>query len=141
MVDKTWETFKKNFTQAEKDRAQSTAKESGYTANAAEKIDIAAVVRAAVQQEISTLLCQEVGQGQPPPPAPPTIHPTLDTAPQNHDATANAVTAKDIKRVVEEVLRDYDPPARNTRRAKRRRVNDTKHKAQAIVDGAPVTYC
>ena len=141
MADKTWETFKQHFTQAEKDRAQSTAKESGYTANAAEKIDIAAVVRDAVQQEISTLLCQEVGQGHPPPPEPPSLPPELEISTPGPEVTANAVTAKDIKRVVEEVLRDYDPPARNTRRAKRRRYNDTQHKAQAILDGVPVTYC
>ena len=97
-----------------------------------DKLDFKTAVREAVQQELGTFLCQEIGQGYPPTPPETTKEPPKQ---------ANAVTETDLKRAIAEALKEYDPPARNTRAKKRRRTDKPKEKAQAIIDGVPVTYC
>ena len=139
MNKKSWNNFKAHFTQAEKDRSKTTATESGYTANATSKIEIENVVRETIQQELGNILCQELGQGAPPPPVfQPSELDATEEAPDTN-AQANAVTTKDLKRVIEEVLNEYNPPARNTRNAKKRR--KIKPAAQATVNRQDLTYC
>lgn len=57
LSDKSWKTFKKHFSQAEKDRQKTTAKEGGFSANAATRAYIKLYIKEAVQKEIGNFLC------------------------------------------------------------------------------------
>ena len=112
-------------------------------------------IKQRVHEELNHLMCLEAGHnGQAPPPFPfaPVDVPSTEEAPPLIQEANAAMTAKDIKRMIEEVLKDQ--PAQNTRSKKKRKtegessnhckiVSDKieKHVAQGYCDGKPVTYC
>ena len=68
--------------------------------------------------------------------------PATSTAPEIPTATANAVTADNVKQWIADAI-SANNVSSNTRGGKRRRETEgkTKPKAQVLIDGFPCTYC
>ena len=123
---KTWTDFQAFFTIAEDDRSKNaTASEATYTANQVQQL---------IQQELAAFITHEEPQNENiPPPA---------------QEQANAVTAQDIKRMIEDAIKQSAPPPRRplgnrTNTYDRNRPNNPRQplKAQGLLDGYPVSYC
>ena len=131
-ADKSWTDFQQFFTIAEDDRSKNTtASEATYTANQVQQL---------IQQELAAFVSQDLtpeSENTPPPPLIP--------------EQANAVTAADIKAMIDNAIRQTAPPPRrplgnrtNTYDRNSSSSSTFKRgplKAQALVDGVPVTYC
>lgn len=132
VLEKTWDLFKTYFTLAEADRAKhATTSEATYTANQVQDL---------IQQELSSFLDRTIQT-----PIPDDATPSVIT-----QESANSVTSAEIKKMIEEAIHQQppsNPPThiRNPRNARRgdkgERKRKTQLKAQALVDGVPVTYC
>jgi hypothetical protein len=132
VIDKTWPLFKTFFTLAEEDRAKhATTSEATYTANQVQDL---------IQQELSSFLDRTAKEYTP------QDEPAASTIPPE---SANAVTAADIKKMIDAAVNQQAPPVRRQMQDKTNlrdgRRGGRKRKepliAQALLEGVPVTYC
>jgi hypothetical protein len=121
--DKTWTDFQAFFLVAEDDRSKNaTTTEATYTANQVQQL---------IQQELAAFISQEEPQQENIPP------------PQEQ---ANAVSAQDIKKMIDDAINQRPPPPRQPFRPRngrngRNTPTPKALKAQALLNGYPVSYC
>jgi hypothetical protein len=127
-TDKTWSKFKIYFIQCEHDRSKhSTKAETKYSAN-----QVSEMMQAQFQSFLEQMEADK--ENQPPP----------LTDEYCREASANAITAEDIEKMIKKHLPGNNGGGRNNNNRTNSNRATTKEppKAQALdTDGTPVTYC